>query len=214
MKVTSSLEQWPVHACRRLIAWGCRQLDLPVRYVKVAEFCNSRIAWSGRAYYRPRLIVVRVGSDDRFPCPTKRHNGGLQETVADPIEACVLLTAHELAHMMQFREGLMSRAGGKRRGGSERNTDWEAFRVLNLFRADRERLLAEWHAVPVVSVTPPRSSVVEQRSAKAQVMLANWQRRLKIAQTKVQKYKAKVRYYERKRSVPPSVAADKFPPAE
>lgn len=42
----------------------------------------------------------------------------------------------------------------------------------------------------------PRPSVREQRAAKAAAALERWQRKLKLAQTKVRQYKTRVSYYQ------------------
>ena len=113
---------------------------------------------------------------------------------------------------MANRTGQSIKAAGSgrrllRHGGSEHNTEALTKIVMDAFDADRERLLAEWAAEPARSAatsTAPtfkdtlRASIVERRAAKAQADLERWQRKLKLAQGKVRKYKARVRYYERK----------------
>lgn len=43
---------------------------------------------------------------------------------------------------------------------------------------------------------PPRNLAAERRQ-KAERLLRHWERRLKLAQTKVRQYRKKVRYYDR-----------------
>jgi hypothetical protein len=61
-------------------------------------------------------------------------------------------------------------------------------------------LLAAWAADPVArcAKVAERPSVVEQRAAKAAAALKRWQAKLKLATTKVRKYKRQVAYYAKK----------------
>lgn len=95
----------------------------------------------------------------------------------------------------------------------EPHCDRAGRRVLAAFEADRERLLAEWNAEPLraaAALAPepnpepqpaaPALSAAQRRAAKAATDLARWERKLKLAKTKVAKYRAKVKRY-RKRGV-------------
>jgi hypothetical protein len=111
----------------------------------------------------------------------------------DRLEALVGVTGHELAHLQQYQEG-------GNRLINEKGARWEEVRVLEAFRADRENLLAEWSKGKPIECVRRKAKPVESaadRALKAEVMLEKWQRRLKLAQTKVKTYRRKVRYYER-----------------
>ena len=83
-------------------------------------------------------------------------------------------------------------------GSSEAITCREEMRILRLFRAAKETLLAEWNTPPVDAYTArPVMSIQDKRASKARAQLAAWQRKLKLATTKVHKLKARVQYYER-----------------
>lgn len=198
MKLVNTLD-WPDRFIRRMVSWCCRELGLPVRYIREAQFRNTSNAWGGLCY--GRRIGVRVGNASHFPCKSKRHRNGLQIELADRTETLVYITAHELAHSANRRDRAAGRRGGW--GGTEQYTDTLALKVLEAFRANRPALLAAWgdgpEAAPATPVTPPRmAAVIEQREAKARAAMERWERKLKLAKTKLAKYRAKVKYYERR----------------
>lgn len=191
MKIKNSTD-WPNHFLRRLVSWCCKQLDHPASKVRLAQFTRYSGAYRGRAW-SSRRILCRVGSADRFPMAPDNRPGMAGEVFADQTEALVAVTAHELAHLAQYREG---RIGGlKQMRVTEPATRREEVRVLRAFRANREVLLAEWSAAPP-KPEKPKASLQDKRAAKAQADLGRWQRKLKLAQTKVRKLKTRVKYYE------------------
>lgn len=198
MKITSTLE-FSVPYLRRLVNWACQEIGMPCHYPRIAAFARSRAAWGGRAYGHARKVGVRVGDEDgRWPKKTMKHYDGFQLTFSDRIEILVWLTLHELAHLDQCRRRTQTRRGGNL-GGSERMTEAIAARCLKAFRANREALLKHWAEAPEpASKEKPKEAVIEKRAAKAQADLARWQRKLKLAQSKVGRYKKRVHYYEKK----------------
>lgn len=193
MTITNSTD-WPLWFLRRMTSWCCKQLDMPGRDIKTAVFRNSRAAWGGCARYWRGAITVCVGHAGHFPTEGYRHANGHQNKIGDRVECLVWVTAHEAAHVAQKHTRTRQQGGG---GGSEMATEWFAAPVLAKFRESKESLLAEWSAPPVAALRAPCKSLPERRAAKAQSDLARWTRRLKIAQTKVKKLRARVHYYER-----------------
>ncbi len=184
------------HFLRRMVSWCCRELGLPVRYVREVAFRNSRSAWGGMAYTDSRRIGVRIGDASHFPLKYRMRGTGIRWPVADRTEAFVMITAHELAHLLLRRLGNRSRRGGGL-AGSEHNTDWHERKVLEAFQLCRDELLSAWNAPPKKRGPKANLTVQERRAASTANLLIAWQRKLKMAQTKVQKYKARVRYYDR-----------------
>lgn len=198
MKLRNTTD-FPDYFLRRLVSWCCRELELPASKVRQVTFANSRGAYGGCAYLGNLSVGVRIGPPGYFPCKTAKHYDGLQETLVDRTEGLVAVTAHELAHLEQYRRRTTTRRGGF--GGSERLTDAMAFRCLRAFREQRDSLLAEWSEPPAVRPAKPKPSVVEQRAAKIDADLARWNRKLKLAQTKIRKLKKRAAYYSRKLGV-------------
>lgn len=193
MKLANSTE-WPDYFLRRLVSWCCKELGLPSSKVRRAQFRNRTIsAYSGHAYTSMRF-VASVGPAGRFPLNPDNRPGMKGTVIADRLEALVAITAHELAHLCQYAE---RRAPGLRRTRRiERVTRREEVRVLSAFREQRDSLLAEWSAAPATRPAKPQASIQEKRAVKAQADLDRWQRKLKLAQTKIRKLKYRVRYYE------------------
>jgi hypothetical protein len=204
MKLTNSTS-WPDTFLRRMVTWCREQIGLPARCVKAARFGATHRGFSGRAYLQSFRIGVRVGCRERFPThfrvPGVDAADEWPRILNDREEALVKVTAHELCHLDNYRLGDKTR-GRNGCGGSEGWTQRQAEKVLFAFRADRERLLAEWSAAAelVAADTPPRPSIVEKRAAKAAADLSRWQRKLRLAQTKVKKLKARVAYYTKRQT--------------
>ena len=203
MKLTNTTD-WPDWFLRRMMAWSCKEIGLPVREVRQAQFGKRRRgAFNGHAR-TSGLIRVVIGPNESFPTlpylyPGRTSEAFLSPGYADAIEALIGVTAHELTHLRtytQFRYKPMIRK--LRRGiHSERPTRFEERRVIETFRANRDALLAEWSAPPAAKPRKPRPSRQEQNEAKARKLLAAWERKSKLARTKVAIYRRKVRRYDR-----------------
>lgn len=190
MKLENSTT-WTDSFLRKMIAWCCREVGLPVRHIKRATFRNCSPAYRGRGWrYR---ILVSVGPDSKFPVVDKSNS--IVGTVADRLEALILVTAHELQHANQYRESRITDL--KRRRSCERDARNAEGRALLQFRRDRHWLLPEWESVPESRQPKPKPSKREQNAERAAKNLERWQKKLKLAQTKVRKYRASVRRYER-----------------
>lgn len=189
--------RWSTWFLRRMVAWCCQQLgDIKVRDMKTAVFRNSRSAYSGVARPWLRQITVCVGKATRFPCESMTHRNGHKMELADAVEALVWITAHELAHVGQAMQGSGTRQGGSR-CGSEMSTEWYAKPVVDTFRAQREALLAAWEEPPAAALRP-KPSPATVRATKAYAELERWERKLKLATTKVRKLRRRVAYYQRR----------------
>lgn len=200
---------WPDYFLRRMTAWVAKHIGLPMSEIKRAEFGKrSKGALNGRAWWSGRFRVV-IGPPSAFPVEPYLYPGRTNEAyrsprMADQLEALVAVTAHELEHLYVFaHKRTLPQIRALRRGSlSERSTRHEERRIHGLFVADRDALLAEWSAAPAERPAKPKASVQEKRAAKAQADLVRWQRKLKLAQTKIKKLKARVRYYDRVAAAP------------
>jgi hypothetical protein len=199
MKLTNSTD-YPNHFLRRMVAWCCREIGLPPKTIRDAKFGNKSSAWGGRGGVH--RIYVGIGPDSAFPVeafhyPGRTDDAFLGPRIEDRLEALVAVTAHELTHCQEHQHlNSLPMIRRLRRGwNSERKTMHNERQVLGAFRRQRETLLAEWSlATPKHAKEKP--SIQEQRAAKVEKALANWQRKLKLAQTKVKQYRRKARYYE------------------
>lgn len=196
MKLENSTT-WPDHFLRRMLAWTCKELDMPVRTIRHARFRNSRAAWGGVARSWKGQITTCVHPDPmRFPAACSTHKAG--ESFADRIECLVAVTAHEAYHIAA---ALVPDHQQKTRGrsscaSSEAATCVAEFKVLDAFRANREALLADWNAAPAMEIKTT-VSVQAIRAHAAADKLAKWERKMKAAANKVKKYRRQVAYYNR-----------------
>lgn len=192
MKLRNSTN-WTDSFLRRMLAWCAKQTGYPVRKLNEAQFRNRRErAYSGHAYWS-RHIVVSIGPDSRFPTKPDGRPGMANEIMQDRLEALISVTAHELGHLVQHAEGRLRKLRQTRQ--TESSARFFEVQALRAFRADREVLLAAWSIEPVKE-SKPKPSIQEQRFAKVATALERWQRKAKLAATKVRMYKQKVRYYE------------------
>jgi hypothetical protein len=183
---------------RRMIAWCCHQLDMPVSYVRAARIGNATNHWGGRAYLPCRRIGVRVGSAASCDRELRHYQfrDGFQVITRSRVEVLLVTTAHELAHLDLYRRGNRSRGNGRGCGGSERYTEGRAANVLEAFRRDAGVLLKAWGREAVVAYKPAMT-VQQRRAIASEKKLDQWQRKARLAATKVKKYKKQVRYYEK-----------------
>lgn len=198
MKIKSSLPFEDLFL-RRMISWCCGVLEMPVKSVKLAVFRRSRSSWGGCARQWKNQITVCVGAASDFPCGCGTHRAG--EVFRDQIECLVSVTAHELYHIAAGLRGSAhfqsTRGYGRTRGhSSEPVTCRMEMLALDRFREQREGLLEHW-SKPVNRVKAPVKSVLDLRLDRARGNLATWERKLKLASTKVRKYRREVRRRER-----------------
>lgn len=118
------------------MSWCCKQVELKPSHLHKARFTNCSRQFRGRAWHFE--ILVRIGAADKFPMAAHRYGGYNFPALEDRLEALVALVAHELTHLVQFRN-----PNGLRRD-REYSCEWMAHRALLAFRADRETLLAAW----------------------------------------------------------------------
>src|SRR5579859_4853375 len=88
---------WPDYFLKRMSAWCCRELEVPVRLIRHYRFRNSRRAWGGAARPWRKQITVGVGAASWFSRGCGIHQEG--ETFTDQIECLVAVTAHEIYHV-------------------------------------------------------------------------------------------------------------------
>ena len=173
---------------RKAIRWICRQLDYPYSNVWNVKLGNSSRCFGGWAFGTHR-IQVRIGSQRSFPRTFTWH--GITATIENRTEALILVLTHEICHLRQMSRGELEQM--------ELGAEGEAALILEDFRKDREALESAWRKVPERKAKP-KPPLVESREIHARDLLTKWERNLKAAQNKVKKYRAKVRYYERRKA--------------
>lgn len=204
MKIEAKHPNYPRHVVRRATAWVAKQIGLEskhrkpltieVGYRKSAWYKDGD-TWGGWYRHGERRVQVLLGRNVRYPTPAGHNRSEADRFANDEWEVFVKLLAHELEHARCYA---VSRSWDERaRLNHEprvRAIDW---RVLLAFRECRETLLAEWTQPVADRPAKPKPSVVDRRAERAAKLLADWERRLKMAKTKVTKYRRKVSYYSK-----------------
>lgn len=189
------------HFVRRMVTWACKEIGLDPKHLRKVRFTKAGGWCRGRAWDHGE-ILVRCGPD-RPDYPMDWTHRGVELIVKDATAAAIYVTGHELQHIKNWT----TRINGKLLDTVLREShDLEPHcvrmgkKVMLAFEDNREKLLAEWNKEPYVRAAaeaPPKKDIVAERFKKAKYDLANWERKLKLAKTKVSKYRDKVRYYQR-----------------
>jgi hypothetical protein len=178
----------PNHFLRRMTAWCREQVGLAAEHLVQVDFRNKSYGICGQAWWEGRVMVrfseLYTTDEDKNP----------------DFYWIVFVLAHEIQHVKNYRDGSHRQLVKDR--DLEPHCDRIGRSVAGKFRDTQEALVAEWSAEPVRSAAKsiPRDPVVE-RATKAATDLARWEKKLKLAKTKVKKYKARVAYYAKKTSI-------------
>ena len=204
MKITTKHPNYPKHVVRRAARWASKQIGLDgkvlrtltieVSYRKSAKWKDGD-TWGGWYKHSQRLVQVLLGRNVRYPTPIGHNRSEADRFANDEWELFVKLLAHELEHarccaVARDRKEWRS----LNREPRVRAVDW---RALLAFRDARETLLADWLREPASRPVKPNPSPVDLRASRAAKLLAQWERRLKMAKTKVSKYRRTVAYYSK-----------------
>lgn len=208
MKIKTKHPNYSSIVVRRAALWAAKQIGLAPEHRQLLTvevgYRRSRAyrdgdTWGGWYRHNERLVQVLLGRNVSYPTPAGHNRSEADRFANDEWELFVKLLAHELEHARAYA---VSKSWEDRaRLNHEprvRAVDW---RVLLTFRESRDSLLAEW-TKPVAEFAPVdvfkfKPSVVDKRAARAAKLLADWERRLKLAKTKVTKYRRKVAYYSK-----------------
>lgn len=201
MKIITTHPEIPAHMVRRAVAWIAGEIGLRRRQrltIKVGYRQRKRTGYQGWYRHGSRSVEVWIGRDQTFPVSVGHTRQEAERTADDVIELFVNILAHELEHARAHQTANRGSTMG-RRLNSEPRVRAIDYRVLQAFRQRREELLAEWMAAPVVTTRPARvqPTAVERHAHRAGELLAAWERRLRLAKTKVAKYRRRVAYYAR-----------------
>lgn len=204
MKIATKHPGYPSHVVRRAVRWAAKQIGIKAEAMRPLTvevgYRRSRhgFGWGGWYRHQRRLVQVllpRSMTAEHYPT-SMAHNVEEREKgrdAHDEWELFVAILAHELEHARCYA---VARNWEERaRLNHEprvRAIDW---RVLLAFREARDTLLADWLREPAKRPAKPKPSVVDRRADRAAELLRQWERKLKMAKTKVAKYRRKVNYY-------------------
>lgn len=159
---------------------------------------NGGDTWGGWYYPDRRMVVATFGDGITYPSKVGHNLHEEERVVHDEWECVVHLLAHELEHARAY--AVCKTDADLRRLNHEPRVRAVAWRVALRFRSDRDSLVPQWAAEPKRRPRPekPVVSAVDRRAARAAELLAQWERRMKLARTKVAKYRRRVTYYKRR----------------
>lgn len=193
----------PDHFLRNMLTWARKEMGVRTTRrgtkgvtLRQAHFGRYRKWYRGTAWKSGRIIVRIAEPHDGYP-HIRKYPGRVHSpefVLNDNLDALVYVTLHELAHLADWD-------GGTKR---VREGRIEAIQLPSLqrFQANRLELLKEWGYFAPVEKPKRRGSVAERNEAKARRQLAAWLRKLALAKTKVKRYRASVKRYDRKKASP------------
>jgi len=201
--ITTKHPGYPSHVVRRAARWAAKHLGMEGKVlrtltVEVGYRRGRSNGWGGWYHYlggRIQVLLPKMGSDKYYPASMANNRAEREagREANDEWELFVAILAHELEHARAYA---VARDWEERaRLNYEprvRAIDW---RALLAFREARETLLADWLREKPQRAAKPKPSVVDLRGERAATLLAQWERKLKMAKTKVSKYRRKVNYY-------------------
>jgi hypothetical protein len=202
MKIMTKHPGYPSHVVRRATRWAAKQigidgkvlrsLNIEVGYRKAARWKDGD-AWGGWYKHGKRLVQVLLGRNIRYPTPVGHNRSEADRFANDEWEVFVMVLAHELEHARCYAAA--RDYVERKRLNSEPRVRAIHWRTLLAFREARETLLADWLREQPQRPAKPKPSVVDRRAERAATLLAQWERKFKMAKTKVAKYRRKVNYY-------------------
>ncbi len=209
--IITNTSRYPDEVISKLIRYAARQLEIE-DYVDRVQVTNTSGSYRGRCWGHG--VLIRIGAPEKFP----RHNlsyPGLKRApkydLADWIEAIVHIAAHEFQHSRQFK--------AKAKRHSEIEADRVAIHVLNEFRKVRPSMEAELtglvqrraireatrETLRLARVQKAQSPEVKLDTLKAKIVA--WERKRKLAETYLKKYRRALRRQEKRLAEPePAVA--------
>jgi len=204
MKITTKHPGYPSHVVRRAVRWAAKQIGLDGKVLRTLTvevgYRRSRDAtgwggWYRHAERRVQVLLPRLNNPCFYPI-SMAHNRQEREAgrdANDEMELFVAILAHELEHARCYAVARDWKERARLNHEPRvRAVDW---RALLAFREARETLLADWLREPAKRPTKPQPSVVDRRADRAAELLRQWERKLKMAKTKVAKYRRRVNYY-------------------
>ncbi len=188
MKLTNTTHL-PDRYYRKMISWICKHYEYPVRWLVSAQIgTTTKWLFSGaRGGYRG--IRFKINFNEKFP--VNHTYAGRDPKLGWPLfvlndvdDLIFMLAAHELYHCVQTKKKISM---------GEKDTDRQAKRAYDEFQKVKNTLLADWKRTKEVKPQDIKS----ERAAKAEADLKRWERKAKLAKTKVALYKRKVAYYQK-----------------
>ena len=182
--------------------------NIVVSVVSGAEPTCVRVLESQRAGYRvdPAIIdpvAVQAKNGYRLKVVERLESDDALAELVEQFERhrltlLVTVTAHEIAHRYLYLQGSKTRKSRRHNrvtsGGSERQTNRLEQMVVAAFEKQRDKLVAQWSEPPARRNAKPALTKQQRNERKARELLAKWERKLKLAKTKVKQYRTKCRY--------------------
>lgn len=137
---------WRTPWLHHVVGFCCRELDYPAQRIAKATFRKAHnCRFRGWADLRAREIRIKINPVNSYPLASGRERDLPSIPLADAAEVLVLVTAHEIAHLVRWDRFVRQwKQQGKRDACCERDTEAMARAVLSRFRDDRLSLLADW----------------------------------------------------------------------
>jgi hypothetical protein len=205
---------WPTPALGVLCRWLCKLAAFDngkSGYTFVFRDTRNTAVWRGRGALHKQTITMHRHFQPPSGWPWRardpRFQWATEEVYRNRLEALVGLMGHELGHAMDGRPELFEKNGRVDRARMEFRCNRAGQRAVEALRRDWpllrsaiQRVLRRGHARAAVAQAAARGRRYdpERKLVHAQQMLKQWSAKLKLAQTKIRRYRKQVAYYERR----------------
>lgn len=193
----------PDNLVHHLVAWVKARTPGCWKYFRVLEVghmpenhARDKARWDVAWEERKARVLFNV---DPLDYPSEHPQFGNISCQLEELCACLL-------HVAAFADKKQAEVYYR---GTQRFNPWDFYKLFTVrFQPHAQDLHQQWINTPLPEPKPPREkkppkSAVERRAEQAARNLAKWQTRLKLATTKVKKYRQKARYYEKKQGAQP-----------
>ncbi len=184
--------QWPDWAIKVLARWVCGQIkELPPRYtITMKQTCRKvgylrgtgwRSGQTIRLHRRYQPYDGKWPMVHRYPWAGKTRSNFPEQVHRSRLELLVGIMAHECRHTSTY---------------DEITCEHTENRVVEYFRQEWPTIRAQLKAAGrEARIAKPMPDLTDKKLAAATAAMERWQRKAKLARTKIRKYERQVRYY-------------------
>jgi len=181
MKVISEIKNCDKFFLRRMLGWIAKELEIPCKKIVQARFDYCKLQWNARHMGRGSFCVS-VGDDNSYPLKYKKRIK--EDFFADEVELLVYMSSFLIQSLT--------------RNSDRSKCNFSSNYCLKKFREKRSQLIFDWCKPEKIREKKEPVPLLEKRKNKVKLALEMWERKMKLAKTKVAKYKKKLAYYEKK----------------
>jgi hypothetical protein len=199
MKLTNTTK-WSDTFLRRMVSWACKEVGYPVRNIRLAKIVEDR-GWGATGssnwsnHTKDGSLTIKSGTKTEFSDQDKHE--------LERIAHMVYVTAGQIFYLHSRHVGHKIADHGTSQASRRRKTKEVATRIRESFTAHGKQLIDKWNKPRARKKEDPNKSCLPKQTPKekkveaAKKMLATWERKNRLAQTKVKTWQKNIVLLER-----------------